>query len=110
MRDKLWLFIVVGKAALMTTLVYFALALAVLGSKIVLTHGEEEILGATMAFLPTGIAAWWIFRKLQARYIRRESRAAATALAVQCRCSSLSCSPRYQGATLISFWDRLSVW
>jgi hypothetical protein len=80
--DKLWLFIVVGKAALMTTLVYFALALAVLGSKIVLTHGEEEILGATMAFLPTGIAAWWMFRKLQAHCTRREARAAAIAFAV----------------------------
>jgi len=39
MRGKLWLFIVVGKAALMTTLGYFALVLGVLGSKIVLTHG-----------------------------------------------------------------------
>ena len=82
MRDKFWLFIVVGKAALMTTLVYFALALAVLGSKIVLTHGEEEILGATMAFLPTGIAAWWMFRKLQAHCTRREARAVAIAFAV----------------------------
>lgn len=66
----------------MTTLGYFALALGILGSKIVLTHGEEEILGATMAFLPSGIAAWWMFRKLQAYCTRREARAAAIAFAV----------------------------
>ena len=66
----------------MATLGYFALALGVLGSKIVLTHSEEEILGATMAFLPTGIAAWWMFRKLQAYCTRREARAVAIAFAV----------------------------
>jgi hypothetical protein len=82
MRDKGWLFIVVGKAALMTTLGYFALVLGVLGSKIVLTHGEEEIFGATMAFLPAGIAAWWMFRNLQAFCTRREARAVAIAFAV----------------------------
>jgi hypothetical protein len=82
MRDQRWLFIVVGKAALMTTLGYFVLVLGTLGSKIVLTHGEEEILGATMAFLPAGISAWWMFRKLQAYCTRREARAVAIAFAV----------------------------
>jgi hypothetical protein len=76
------LLIVVAKAALMTTLGYFALVLGFLGSKIVLTNGEEEILGATMALLPSGIAAWWMFRKLQAYYTRREARAVAIAFAV----------------------------
>ena len=82
MRDKLWLFIVVGKAALITTLVGFALVLGVLASKIVITHGEEEILGGTLMIFPAGIAAWWMFRKLQAHCTRREARAAATAVAV----------------------------
>jgi len=82
MRDKLWLFIVVGKAALVTALGYIALVLGVLGSKTVVTHGEEEILGATMAFLPAGIAAWWLFRKLQPYCTRREARAVAIAFAV----------------------------
>lgn len=86
MRDKFWLFIVVGKAALMTTLGYFGLVLGVLGLKIAVTPGEQQILKATigflMVFLPIGIAAWWIFRKLQARYTRREARAVATAFGV----------------------------
>ena len=83
MRDKFWLFIVVGKAALMITLGCFGLALGVLGLKIAVTPGEQQILKATMVllvlFLPIGISAWWIFRKLQARYTRREARAVATA-------------------------------
>jgi hypothetical protein len=83
MRDKFWLFIVVGKAALMTTLGCFA---PLLGLRIAVTPGEQQILKATMVFLvvflPTGISAWWIFQKLQARCTRREARAAATALAV----------------------------
>ena len=82
MLDKFWLFIAVGKAALIAAIGCFALVLGVLVFKIVMTPGEREILGVTMAFLPTGVAAWWIFRKLQARYKRREARAVATAFAV----------------------------
>lgn len=83
MRDKFWLFIVVGKAALMTTLGCFA---PLLGLRIAVSPGEQQILKATMVFLlvflPAGIAAWWIFRKLQARYTRREARTVATAFGV----------------------------
>jgi uncharacterized membrane protein len=39
------------------------------------------VLGVLMAFLPVGIAAWWMFRKLQAQYTRGESRSVATAFA-----------------------------
>jgi hypothetical protein len=46
MRDKLLLFTVVGKAALITTVGSFAL---VLGFKIAVTPVEQGILGATMA-------------------------------------------------------------
>ena len=48
MRDKFWLFIVVGKAALMTTLGCFA---PLLGLRIAVTPGEQQILKATMVFL-----------------------------------------------------------
>jgi len=86
MRDKFWLFIVVGEAALMTTTGYIALVLGVLGFKIVTTLGEPQILkaaiGFLLVFLPTGFATWWIFRKLQARHTRREARAVATAFGV----------------------------
>jgi hypothetical protein len=86
MRDRFWLFIVVGKAALITILGWFGLVLGVVGSKIAMTSGEQQILKATIVllvvFVPAGIATWWIFRKLQARYTRREARAAATAFGV----------------------------
>jgi hypothetical protein len=77
MRESLWLFIVVGKAALITTL-----ALALGGLEIVATHGEEQNLAATMVFLPTAIAVWWMFRALQAYCTRREARAVATTFAM----------------------------
>jgi hypothetical protein len=80
MRDKFCLFIIVGKAAFLTTLGVFVLG--VLAFKIALTPAEQGILGAAVAFLPTGIAAWWIFRKLQAYRTRREARAVAIAFAV----------------------------
>jgi fumarate reductase subunit C len=86
MSDKLWLFIVVGKATLITILVLFGLVLGVLGFKTGMTSGEQQILKATVVFLlvllPAGIATWWIFRKLQSHYTRREARAVATAFAV----------------------------
>ncbi|MGA7446009.1 MAG: hypothetical protein WBQ43_20795 [Terriglobales bacterium] len=72
----------------MTTLGYFVPVLGflgakiVLGSRIVLTNGEKEILAAPVAFLPAGIAAWWMFRKLQAYCTRREARVVAIAFAV----------------------------
>jgi hypothetical protein len=84
--DKFWLLIVIGKAALIATVGEFALVLSVLGFKIAVTPGEQQILKATvmflLVFLPIGIAAWWIFQKLQARYTRREARAVATAFGV----------------------------
>ena len=79
MSDKFWLFIVVGKTALIAILGYFALG--VLDSKIV-TPIAKGILAVPMVFLPAGIAAWWMFGMLRARCTRRESRAATTAFAV----------------------------
>jgi hypothetical protein len=83
MSDKFWLFIVVGKAALITILVWFGLVLGVPRFKIGMMSGEQQILKAAVVFLlvllPTGIATWWIFRKLQSHYTRREARAVATA-------------------------------
>ncbi|MGH9709093.1 MAG: hypothetical protein ACRD37_00915 [Candidatus Acidiferrales bacterium] len=33
-------------------------------------------------FVPTGLATWWVFRKLQAHFCRREARSVAIAFAV----------------------------
>ena len=82
--DKFWLFTLVGKAALITTI--GCVSLLLLGIKIAVTQGEQEILGVTMAFLPAGIAAYWIFQKLQTHYTRREARAVATAFGVFTPC------------------------
>jgi len=79
MHDKLWLFTVVGKAVLIVTIGCFVL---VLGVKFAVTSGEQQVLGAIMAFLPAGFAAWWMFRKLQEHYTRREARAMAIAFGV----------------------------
>ena len=80
MRDARRLFVIVGQAALIVTGAYLALVLVTL--KFALTPGEEEIEGAMMAIVPVGVAAWWIFRKLQAHHPRREARAAAIVFAV----------------------------
>jgi len=79
MHDKLCLFKLVGKASLIVAMGCFAL---VLGAKVAVTPGEQQVLGAIIAFLPGGIAAWWMFRKLRAHYTRRQSRAAAITFAV----------------------------
>lgn len=79
MRDKFWLFIVVGKATLMTTAGCFAPLLAL---KIALTHGEQGVLTIVAVVLATGIATWWIFRRLQTHYTGREARAVATTFAI----------------------------
>lgn len=79
MHDKFWLFTVVGKAALIVTTGCFVLVVCV---KLAVTSSEQLVLGMIMVFLPTGIAAWWMFRKLQIRYTRGEARAVAIAFAV----------------------------
>ncbi len=82
MRDKLWLFIVVGKAALITTVVVFALAMGALRSRFVVTPNGEEMLAAALALLLTGMPALWMFQTLQARLTRREARAVAISFVV----------------------------
>ena len=79
MRDKFWLFIVVGKAALITTAGCFV---PLVGLKIALTRNEQGILWMIAVVLSIGIATWWIFRELQAGCTRREVRAAATTFAI----------------------------
>jgi len=79
MRDTMRLFVVVGKAAVIVACGGFALAL--IGVKAAHTPGREEILGVMEAFLPPGIAAWWIFRELRTFYARRDAQVAAITFA-----------------------------
>jgi hypothetical protein len=80
MRNRFWLFVAVGKAALITCVC--ALVVGVLSFRIAVTHVEQEILGAVIAIIPSGIAAWWMFRKLRAHCTRREARAVALTFGV----------------------------
>jgi small-conductance mechanosensitive channel len=79
MRDKFRLFIVVGKAALITTA---GCLVPLLTLKLALTRSEQGTLTLIAIILATGIATWWIFRKLQTGYTRREARAMATTFAI----------------------------
>jgi hypothetical protein len=80
MRDQRTLFIVVAKAVLMTTIGYSTLVL--FGFKLATTPVGQGVFGVVVALLPSGLAAWWMFRQLQKHYTRRESQAAATAFGV----------------------------
>ncbi len=79
MRDKFRLFIVVGKAVLITTV---GCPVPLLALKLALTRGEQGTLTLIAIILATGIATWRIFRKLQTDYTRREARAVATTFAI----------------------------
>jgi hypothetical protein len=80
MRGKFQLFILVGQAAtLITTAECFVPLLTI---KIAPTRGEHGTLIIIAVILATGIATWWVFRKLQADYTRREVRAVATTFAI----------------------------
>ena len=78
MRPALRLFLVMGQAAAMVTATYFALILiAVWPIAAHASPGIQTTAGAVGVFAPICFAGWWIFRRLQAFYARREARAAA---------------------------------
>ncbi|MGA2433967.1 MAG: hypothetical protein ABSG25_01640 [Bryobacteraceae bacterium] len=85
MSDKFRLLIVVTKATLLVESMCIPLVL-VLGRppNPLDVPSNVRIAGRlTLTFLlPIGLAAWWMFRKLQARYTRREARAVAIAYGV----------------------------
>ncbi len=71
------LLIVVAKASLIGTTGCFALAVAA-----ATLMGDEPripgmVTGMVAALLPAAFAAWWMFRKLQTQYKRREARSVA---------------------------------
>jgi hypothetical protein len=80
MRNKFKLFIAVGQAALLADVGYCALVFVAF--KLAVTPIEQGVLGVVCALLPAGLAAWWIYRKLQKHYTQRESRAAGVAFGV----------------------------
>jgi hypothetical protein len=88
MRDTFRLFVVVLEAALIATAGSF---LSILASSLdeswfYATPGGlarwQTLASALEILIPTGAAAWWIFRRLRARYSRREVRAASITFAL----------------------------
>lgn len=73
MRRQIDLLIDVGIASLMITIGLFLPVSIILLFSIPVTSFEENIIGIITAFVPGGLAAWWMFRKLQNRCSRREA-------------------------------------
>jgi hypothetical protein len=65
----------------MVSVACFALAsiLVLSGFRADLRPWEEGVIGAMLALFPTGVAAAWLYRKLQTFYPRREARAVSIA-------------------------------
>lgn len=81
-RDNFSLMIGIGAASLMTVAGCFAIVL--MGILLWPSMGprEEEVLGVAVAFLPTGIATWWLFRRVRVRYTKQEARLVAIIFAI----------------------------
>jgi hypothetical protein len=84
MRNTSRLFWVIAIGSLIATLLYlgFALALAALLHKPSVPRIIQGIGVAVTVFAPICLAGFWIFRKLRAKYTRREALAAAIAFGV----------------------------
>lgn len=84
MGNKFRLFLVVAVGSLMATVLYFglALALAALLQRPSVPRIAQGLGLAITVLVPIFLAAWWIFRRLQVQYARREARAAAIAFGI----------------------------
>ena len=84
MRNTSRLFFVIAMGSVIATVLYFglALALAALLQKPSVPRIVQGVGVAVTVLAPICLAAFWIFRKLQAEYTRREARAAAITFGV----------------------------
>jgi hypothetical protein len=82
MNKKSWLLTVVGRAVLV--IIAGGFGMAVISAKFGLpsTRTSEGIFLVAGLVLPTLLAAYWMFRKLQMRHPRHEARSVAIAFAV----------------------------
>jgi len=76
---RLWLFIVVSRASLITST---GCLVPLLTFKISMTTRALQVLALGAMMIPTGIAAFWMFRKLQLRHTAREAKAVAIAFSI----------------------------
>ena len=84
MRNTSRLFLIIAKGSAIATVLYFvlALALAALLQRPSVPRFVQGVGVAVTVLLPICLAAWWIFRRLQGEYTRREARAAAITFGV----------------------------
>ena len=84
MRDTTRLFIDTGEASLIvaTTYAAFIWAITTRLGPMNLSRTGMIAAGAALALIPIGVATWWIFRKLQPHFTRREARFMAATFAL----------------------------
>jgi hypothetical protein len=82
MREKSFLLAHIGTASFIETVGLFTLVLMNVHFRLASTSVSEGLVGATSVCIPCAIAVWWLFRKLQSRYSKREVKAVATAFGV----------------------------
>jgi hypothetical protein len=83
-RTMLRLFVIVGTASLITGGIYFGVILAFLPllQRPNPPRMMQVIMLPVVALTPAGVAAWWMFRRLRARYPPRTARVTAIVFAV----------------------------
>ena len=81
-NNKPWLATVVGRAVLANTTAWLGVDLIATEFKLASTSGGKAVFLAAGLLLPTVLAAYWMFRKLQTRHPRDEARSVAVAFAL----------------------------
>ena len=81
MRSNFWLLTVIAKAVLMTVAGWLAPILVAFSLGVVERRGVGYAVGFTVVSA-TGLAAWWVFRKLQTQVTKPEAWAVTKAFAV----------------------------
>lgn len=82
MRGKYYLWVNITKACFLNVGLYFAVITTILLVNARTTPGEEALIGAGMALLPNGAAAWWLFHSLRQLSPKRDAGFVAITFAV----------------------------
>src|SRR5215475_5097226 len=81
-RERLWLFMVDARAALLLSTGCMLPVLVGLGLNIAFTSRQELALVVSLGFVVSALTALWVFRTLRLQYTRNEAKAVAKAIVV----------------------------
>ena len=81
-RERLWLFMVDARAALLLSTGCMLPVLVGLGLNIAFTSRQELALVVSLGFVVSALTALWVFRTLRLQYTRDEAKAVAKAFVV----------------------------